>query len=128
MLKNECLFCDEKNTKQHRVFATNPFFYARWDNFPVNKGHAEIVPKRHVSSLSELTKKEWGALFDFLKMVKQFIDNMYHPDGYNVGINEGEAAGQTILHLHIHIIPRYKGDVENPRGGVRNIKKPLVEY
>ncbi len=64
----------------------------------------------------------------FFKDGEKIIAEMYHPDGYNIGINEGEAAGQTIFHLHIHIIPRHKGDVDNPRGGVRNIKKPLVKY
>ena len=63
-----------------------------------------------------------------LQAVKRRLDEEFHPDGYNIGINCGEAAGQTIPHLHIHVIPRYKGDVENPRGGIRNFKMPLVEY
>jgi len=68
------------------------------------------------------------AFYDLTNRIKKLLDNELRPDGYNIGINIGEAAGQTIFHLHIHIIPRYTGDVENPRGGVRKLKRPLVEY
>lgn len=128
-MKNKpCLFCDKDNPEKHRIIFENELFYARWDNFPVNKGHAEIVPKRHIVSFFDLSKEELIEMFDLLKQTKQFIEEKYHPDGYNIGINDGEAAGRTIHHLHIHIIPRYLGDVSNPRGGVRHIIPEKGDY
>lgn len=121
MAKKDCLFCDKDNPKKNGLILKNKLFYSRKDNYPVSKGHAEIVPKRHVESFFELTKKEVAQMYDLIRKTKEVIDQKYHPDGYNIGINEGEAAGRTIHHLHIHIIPRYKGDVKNPRGGVRHI-------
>jgi len=123
-----CLFCDKDNAKEHRIIFENELFYARWDNFPINKGHAEIMPKRHIVSFFNLSEEELIQMFDLLKRVKQLIDEKYHPDGYNVGSNEGEAAGRTIHHLHIHIIPRYFGDVPNPVGGIRNIIPEKGDY
>ncbi len=121
MTKDYCLFCDRSNSEKHKIIDENDLFYARWDNFPVSKGHAEIVPKRHIESFFDLTDNELIQLFDLLKKVKGIIQNKYNPDAYNIGINDGEEAGRTIRHLHLHIIPRYKGDVENPRGGIRHI-------
>jgi len=119
--KETCLFCDRNNPEKHTIISENDLFYGRWDNFPVSDGHAEIVPKRHVESLFELTDNELVQLFDLLKKVKDIIQDKYSPDAFNIGINEGEEAGRTIHHLHVHIIPRYKGDVENPRGGIRHV-------
>ena len=95
--------------------------YARRDNYAVSSGHAEVVPKRHVESYFDLTDEELLAIYDLSKQVKDIIDSRFHPDGYNIGVNDGEAAGRTIHHCHVHLIPRYIGDVENPRGGVRHI-------
>jgi len=106
----------------------NDLFYARWDNFPVSRGHAEIVPHRHVESFFELTEEECEAMFELLKSMKEVIQVRYRPDGFNIGINEGRAAGRTIDHLHIHLIPRYVGDVENPVGGIRNIIPGKGDY
>ena len=102
--------------------------FAIYDTFPVNKGHVLVMPKRHFANFFDATTEEVSAFNDLLQKVKGLLDEELKPDGYNIGINIGEAAGQTIFHLHIHLIPRYNGDVENPRGGVRKIKKPLVEY
>lgn len=121
MPEDYCLFCDKDNKEEHRIIAEDALFYARWDNVPVSKGHAEIVPKRHIESLFELSLEEKIKMFELLEKTRDIINEKYHPDGYNIGLNEGEAAGRTIHHLHIHIIPRYKGDVENPRGGIRHI-------
>lgn len=99
-----------------------------YDKFPVNRGHVLVIPKRHEPSFFAITSEERNALFALLERAKEELDRIHKPDGYNIGINCGEAAGQTIFHLHIHLIPRYGGDVEKPRGGVRNIKSPLVEY
>ena len=119
-----CFFCDNKTS----IILENDLFYARWDDYPVSEGHAEIVPKKHIESLFDLDEKEIKQMFDLLKAVKEIIDKKHNPDGYNIGINEGEAAGRTIHHLHIHIIPRYSGDVLNPRGGVRNIIPDKGDY
>ncbi len=120
-MKEYCLFCDRNNAEKHIIIEENNLFYARWDNFPVSKGHAEIVPKKHIDSFFDLTDEEILQLFGLLKKVKNIIQNKYNPGAFNIGINDGIAAGRTIHHLHIHIIPRYKGDVENPRGGIRHI-------
>lgn len=121
MENNYCLFCDKDNKKEHKIILENDFAYARWDNFPVSKGHLEIVPKPHINSLFDLNSEELIQLYSLLNNVKKIIQKDYNPDGYNIGINEGEAAGRTVHHLHIHLIPRYSGDIENPHGGVRNI-------
>ncbi|HSW78042.1 MAG TPA: HIT domain-containing protein [Candidatus Chromulinivoraceae bacterium] len=116
-----CLFCDRTNTERHEIIAENELTYARWDNFPVSNGHAEVIPKRHVASFFDLTKDEVLAIHDLSKTVRDKIVELYQPDAFNLGINDGEAAGRTIHHMHLHLIPRYVGDVENPRGGVRHI-------
>jgi len=120
MNNNYCLFCDKDN-KKHEIIIENDFCYARWDNFPVSKGHLEIVPKEHINSFFDISSDQLNQIYSLLKEAKEIVQNKYNPDGYNIGINENESAGRTIPHLHIHLIPRYKGDVENPRGGVRNV-------
>jgi len=120
-----CLFC---NYPKEKYIAENAFAFAIFDSFPVNEGHALIIPKRHFESLFEATEEEIKEIYKLLHEVKKLIDEKYKPDGYNVGINVGEYGGQTIMHLHVHLIPRYKGDVENPRGGIRKFKNELVEY
>jgi diadenosine tetraphosphate (Ap4A) HIT family hydrolase len=116
-----CLLCDCENRDEHFIIAENKLAYARWDNFPVSKGHAEIVPKRHVAPFFELTDEEVLAMYHLAREVKDVISKQCQPDAFNLGVNDGEAAGRTIHHLHLHLIPRYKGDVDNPRGGVRHI-------
>lgn len=120
-----CLFC---NYDKEKFIAENDFAFAIYDNFPVNNGHTLIIPKRHFQNFFEATEEEVKELYKLMHKVKSIIDDKYKPDGYNVGINVGEYGGQTIMHLHIHLIPRYKGDVGNPRGGIRKFKKELVEY
>lgn len=127
-MPEKCLFCDKDNPKRHRLILENDLFYSRWDNFPVSDGHIEVVPKRHLESFFDLTPEELEQMHDLVKRTKKVIDAQYHPDAYNIGINEGEAAGRTIHHLHIHLIPRYTGDVANPRGGVRNIIPGKGDY
>lgn len=87
-----------------------------------------IIPKRHVASYFDLTNHEREAMNVMLQYVKQKIDERYHPDGYNVGINVNEAAGQSIFHVHMHLISRYKGDVKNPKGGVRGVIPEKQQY
>lgn len=102
--------------------------FSFYDKFPVSLGHALIVPKRLVSTYFELTLKEQMASWIVANKVKDILQKKFNPDGFNVGVNVNEAAGQTIWHSHIHIIPRYDGDVENPRGGVRGVIPNKKEY
>lgn len=113
-----CPFCYPTPTE---IVLSNDLAFARFDEFPVNPGHILIIPKRHVASFFDATQEEQQAMNDLLAEGKQLLDKEYAPDGYNVGINIGEAAGQTVFHVHMHLIPRYVGDVDNPRGGVRGI-------
>lgn len=127
-MEADCLFCDRNNPERHTILFEDENAYARWDNFPVSQGHLEIVPKRHVSSFFELTKGELLSVYRLLGQAKELVDEKHHPDSYNIGVNDGEAAGQTIPHAHIHLIPRYTGDVPNPRGGVRNVIPGKGDY
>lgn len=102
--------------------------FSFFDKFPVSKGHSLIVPKRLVSNYFELTLKEQTACWIVANKVKAILQEKYNPDGFNIGINVNAEAGQTIWHSHIHIIPRYKGDVENPRGGIRGVIPSKKEY
>ncbi|MGQ4668583.1 HIT family protein [Metabacillus halosaccharovorans] len=99
----------------------NELAYGFYDIYPVNKGHMLFIPKRHVDQYFDLTSEERQALDELIFKGKALIDEKFNPDGYNIGINIGEAAGQTIFHVHVHLIPRYKGDMEEPRGGVRGV-------
>lgn len=126
--EGNCLFCEVLADRSRTVFAENANFLAVFDQFPVNEGHALLIPKRHVHTIFELREGEALDFLAILQLAKKELDQRYHPDAYNVGINSGEAAGQTISHLHVHLIPRYQGDVEDPRGGIRNFKSPLVPY
>lgn len=126
--ESSCLFCDVVSLGDREVLAANGSFLAFFDNYPVNRGHVLLVSRRHVETPFELSGGEGADLIDILRSAKAILDEKFRPDGYNVGINVGSLAGQTVPHLHIHLIPRYVGDVENPRGGIRNFKKPLVPY
>jgi diadenosine tetraphosphate (Ap4A) HIT family hydrolase len=121
MANVECLFCDFDNSERNKIIVQDDLIYARLDNFPVSPGHVEVVPKRHVESMFELTDEEMVAIYHMLRKAKGIIDSDHHPDAYNLGLNDGRAAGRTIDHCHFHLIPRYEGDVENPRGGIRHI-------
>ena len=114
-----CPFCNPESERE--LIAESASAYAILDKFPVNKGHALIIPKRHCLDYFELTFKEQSACIFLLNSVKKIIMEKHNPDGFNVGINVGETAGQTVFHVHIHLIPRYNGDVEDPRGGVRGV-------
>lgn len=112
-----CVFCSD----QMHIIMENQHAIAIYDKYPVNNGHILIITKRHVSSFFETTEQERLAMNDLLEDCKKLIDEAYSPDGYNIGINCGETAGQTIFHVHMHLIPRYKGDMMDPRGGVRGV-------
>lgn len=120
-----CIFCEYS---KNEYIAENELVFAIYDKFPVNKGHVLIIPKRHFESFFEATVEDVKAIYSLMHEVKTIIDKKLKPSGYNVGVNVGYDAGQTVMHLHVHLIPRYEGDVENPRGGIRNIKEALVKY
>lgn len=120
-----CIFCEYS---KEEYIAENDLCFAIFDKFPVNEGHTLIIPKRHFQNYFDATKEEIAAMYDLSQEVKKIIDDKYSPDGYNVGVNVNHEGGQTIMHLHMHIIPRYKGDIEDPRGGIRRIKRQLVFY
>lgn len=124
-MNSNCIFC---NCNPSDIIAENRLAFAILDKFPVNEGHTLIIPKRHFANLFEATEEELKAIYGLVNDVKEMLDVQYEPTGYNIGVNVGRDAGQTIMHLHVHVIPRYSGDVENPRGGIRNLKKALVEY
>lgn len=98
------------------------------DAFPLTEGHTLIVPRRHVASVFELTAEELADLWKLLVEVRFSLVEQFHPDAFNIGLNDGEAAGQTIPHAHIHVVPRYRGDVIDPRGGVRWIIPQKAAY
>ena len=122
----ECPFCKPDN--QRELIVETATAYSIYDKFPVNEGHALIIPKRHVTNYFELTAKEQIACLLMLNKVKSINQTRFKPDGYNVGININEEAGQTVPHVHIHLIPRYKGDVKEPRGGVRGVIPNKQKY
>ena len=98
------------------------------DGFPISPGHALIITRRHIASLFDATSDERAALLEMLAQVKIDLQEKYKPDGFNIGINDGAAAGQTVMHLHIHLIPRYSGDIIDPRGGIRWIFPEKADY
>lgn len=91
------------------------------DSYPVSDGHALIIPYRHFSNYFDATDSERISIIQLMDQTKRAWEERFAPDGYNVGVNVGEAAGQTVPHLHVHLIPRYKGDVDDPRGGIRGV-------
>jgi diadenosine tetraphosphate (Ap4A) HIT family hydrolase len=121
-----CPFCNPD--KERELIVESATVYAIFDKFPVSNGHALIIPKRHISDYFELSFKEQSACWFMLNKVKATLQEKFNPDGFNVGINVGETAGQTVPHVHIHLIPRYKGDVEEPRGGIRGVIPEKKNY
>lgn len=112
----ECPFC---SPLPDQVLIARQLVYVKCDSYPLSPGHALVIPKRHVETIFEATKAERYALLDMIDETKALLDFRHRPDGYNMGINSGAAAGQTVMHLHLHIIPRYVGDRNDPRGGIR---------
>lgn len=125
-LNNPCIFC---NPKEDEILAENDFALILKDNSPVSDGHCIIIPKRHMKTQFELTTEENQAVFKLIKEAKEIILKQgFQPAGYNIGSNNGLAAGQSVFHLHIHIIPRYTGDSEQPKGGIRQVLPKTAQY
>ena len=118
-----CIFCGDPS-----MVIENDLAFAHFDSYPVNPGHCLIIPRRHVAEYFEATTEEKAAIWALVDEMKIILDKKYKPDGYNVGVNVGKAAGQSVHHVHIHMIPRYKGDMEDPRGGVRGVIPHKQKY
>lgn len=116
-LKSDCVFCNV----EREVYHENALGYVIYDKFPVSKGHSLIIPKRHVADYFETSLNEKISLQLLLEEAQKNLKEKYNPEGFNIGVNIGNHAGQTVNHVHIHLIPRYKNDVPDPTGGVRNI-------
>ncbi len=119
-----CIFCEPKR----EILAQNTHAIAVFDSYPVSPGHALILPRRHVVTIWDLEPEEYSDCFTLVRHARTAIESRFSPDGFNVGANCGAAAGQSVWHAHIHVIPRYQGDVPNPRGGVRGVIPRKASY
>ena len=117
MTKSPCPFCASDRPR----IAENNYALAIADGFPVSPGHTLIIPKDHVEAVFDLSSEQYAACFDLVRTVQGILNKQHSPDGFNIGVNCGEVAGQTVMHAHVHLIPRYTGDVQNPRGGIRHV-------
>ena len=120
-----CPFC---TLPESRIVDSNAFGVTIRDAYPVSPGHTLVIPRRHVVSFFEITEAERSGLMDLLSNAKIMVQADLAPTGYNIGINDGASAGQTVPHLHIHLIPRYTGDLPDPRGGVRWVLPAKAKY
>ncbi len=120
-----CPFC---TLPPERIEFSNLHGMVIRDAFPVSPGHTLVIPRRHVGSFFDIETAERDSLIALLEEAKRRLDKEFKPDGYNIGINDGASAGQTVPHLHIHLIPRYEGDLSDPRGGVRWIIPEKADY
>ena len=116
---NPCLFCDSKKSG---IAHENDLAYASYDSYPVSVHHCLIIPKRHIKDYFDMTNDELIACNDLIQIVKnEILSKDINVKGFNIGTNAGKIAGQSIMHCHIHLIPRREGDVDNPQGGVRSV-------
>lgn len=122
---SECPFC---KISAAWVSLANDVAFVQRDGYPVSKGHTLIIPRRHVESFFDCTAEERQGLLSLLVQAKEQLDEQCQPDGYNVGINDGQTADQTVMHLHIHLVPRYTGNCADPRGGIRWIFPEKANY
>jgi diadenosine tetraphosphate (Ap4A) HIT family hydrolase len=111
-----------------RIVAGNDLAFAVRDSYPICPGHTLIVTRRHVASFFEVNTDERNVMLLLLDQAKEELEAQFHLSGYNIGINDGADAGQTVAHVHIHLIPRYRGDAEDPRGGVRWVLPDKADY
>ena len=120
---NPCIFCAPR-----AVTRRNGLAYSTRDNYPVSPGHTLILPLRHCPDFFKLSPEEMTACMELLVLERKALDHEFKPDGYNVGVNVGRSGGQSVLHAHIHLIPRYAGDHPNPQGGVRQVIPGKSDY
>ncbi len=123
---NPCIFCD---TQRQKIIFENKLIYATYDSYPVSRFHSLIIPKRHIDNYFKLSKEELISINQIIHKIKNEIDSKDKSvKGFNIGTNSGKVAGQTIMHCHIHLIPRRKDDVVNPQGGVRAVIPSKQHY
>ena len=120
-----CPFCD---LPKERVLLETETTQVLLDAFPITEGHTLVIPRRHVASIFELPPEELAALWSQVAFVRKVIAKKYCADAFNIGVNDGSAAGQTVPHAHIHVIPRRNGDSPDPRGGIRWIMPSKAKY
>lgn len=125
MDQHDCPFC---RLDKSRIQMDGEFAVAFLDGFPVAQGHTLVVPRTHVASLFELPDEEQAAVWKLVAQVRARLVDQLQPDGFNVGLNDGAAAGQTVMHAHVHVVPRWTGDVADPRGGVRWVVPDKAAY
>lgn len=125
MSDQSCVFC---TVDPNHTFYRSDLIVGLWDQFPVSRGHALLVPRRHIATWFDATSEERSELLNAIDVARDVISASHRPDGFNIGINVGAAAGQTVFHLHVHVIPRYNGDVHDPRGGVRHVIPSKANY
>ena len=118
-----CRFCSPSG-----VTGRNELAYSTRDSYPVSPGHTLLIPFRHCASFFDLSPEETGACMELLAQERRVLDDEFKPDGYNIGVNVGAAAGQSIFHVHLHLIPRYIGDSSRPQGGVRQVIPEKADY
>ena len=120
-----CPFC---TLPPSRIERSNELSFAVFDAYPVSEGHALVIPRRHIMSVSDLTESEMLEIWRLLQVMRDLISATSAPDGFNIGVNDGAAAGQTVGHVHFHLIPRYTDDLPDPRGGVRWVLPAKARY
>lgn len=124
-MDGRCPFCE---IAPENIWFQNETGVVLWDGFPVSQGHSLVVPHQHVASLFDLEPELQSKLWRLVTETRERLQEKFQPDGYNIGLNDGVAAGQTVMHAHIHVIPRWENDVPDPRGGVRWIIPDKANY
>ena len=124
-MAEDCPFC---GIDRDRIWLDNAIGIALWDAYPVSEGHALVIPRHHVTSIYDLPSQDQHSLWELVAEARQALLEKFSPDGFNIGLNDGLVAGQTVMHAHIHVIPRYTGDVPDPRGGIRWVIPEATAY
>lgn len=127
-MSGDCPFCQIIRAEGRSLLYEGEFFVGFYDKYPVNEGHTLLVPRQHLLSVAELPGEKGKNLVEAINKLQNLLQSKYDPDGFNIGLNEGRAAGQSIEHLHWHLIPRYSGDVPEPLGGVRGVIPTKQKY
>ena len=123
-----CVFCNILENEKQQIIEENKLFFVINDKYPLNEGHVLVIPKRHFVDFFAMNNEEWSSSREILFRTKSMLDKKYNPSGYNIGVNVGHDAGQSVFHAHIHIIPRYPGDIDDPGPEKKKVNMPLFEF
>jgi len=123
-----CVFCNILENERQQIIEENKLFFVINDKYPLNEGHVLVIPKRHFVDFFAMNNEEWSSSREILFRTKSMLDKKYNPSGYNIGVNVGHDAGQSVFHAHIHIIPRYPGDIDDPGPEKKKVNMPLFEF